>query len=265
MSAITLLTDFGTADAYVGELKGILLRQAPGATILDITHEIAPGDIAGGAYAVGRAWRAFPEGTVHLAVVDPGVGTVRRALIVAALGQCFVGPDNGLLTSALEARGARAFTLAMSADASPTFHGRDVFAPAAARLATGTAPEEIGTPVSDPIRLPRPKLQRQRGDIVGQVIHVDRFGTLVTNVPGDRIAPDAVVRLGAYDLPLRRTFGDVAPGDPLALVGSGGSLEIAVRDGRADTVLGATRGAEVRATARPPRASVSLGRPSTGR
>jgi len=258
MSAIiTLLTDFGTVDGYVAEMKGVLLSLVPEVRLVDLTHGIPPGDIRAGAYALGRAWRTFPPGTVHLAVVDPGVGTARRALAVEAGGQRFVAPDNGLLSRVLEEREFSALAIAVRADAAPTFHGRDVFAPAAATLARGDTLEAAA--VADPVRLPAARLLRRGNAVVGEVVHVDRFGTLVTNIPAERIAADALVRLGAYDLPLRRTFGDVAPGDPVAFVGSGDTVEIAVRDGRADVVLGASRGAEVGATVRPPPAA---GRPS---
>jgi S-adenosylmethionine hydrolase len=260
---ITLLTDFGTADAYVGEVKGVLLSTAPGTTLVDIAHDIPPGDVVAAAWALGRAWAAYPEGTVHLAVVDPGVGTARRAVAVLAAGHRFVGPDNGIFTPALERSGSRAFALPIPKTASPTFHARDVFAPAAARLAAGAMPADLGSAISDPVRLERQRLGHRGGNLVGRVVHVDRFGTLVTNIPGARVAAEATVRIGPYDLQLRRTFADVAPGDPLALIGSGGFVEIAIRDGRADTVLGATRGAEVSATAAPvKRDSRMKGRPS---
>jgi len=251
MSAIiTLLTDFGTADGYVAELKGVLLALVPEVRLVDLTHEIPPGDILAGAYALGRAWRAFPPGTVHLAVVDPGVGMVRRALAVDAGGQRFVAPDNGLLSRVLEGQQFGALAITVRPDAAPTFHGRDVFAPAAATLARGDTLEAEA--VGDPVRLPAARLQRRGSDVLGEVVHVDRFGTLITNIPVERISTDALVRLGAYELMLRKTFGDVAPGDPVAFVGSGATVEIAVRDGRADVVLGASRGAEVGATVRPP-------------
>jgi len=246
MSVITLLTDFGTADAYVGEMKGVLVRHAPAATLVDITHDIPPGDVVAGAYALGRAWPAYPEGAVHLAVVDPDVGTDRGALLVRADGHWFVGPDNGLLTPALARRGSRAWLLPVPPGASATFHGRDVFAPAAGRMAGGAAPDALGSPAVKPVLLPRPRLARIRGQLIGRVVHVDRFGTLVTNLPGERTAP-GTVRVGAYDIPLRRTFADVPSGDVVAFTGSGGTIEIAVRDGRADAVLGVTRGVEVRA------------------
>jgi S-adenosylmethionine hydrolase len=251
---VTLLTDFGTADGYVAEVKGTLLALAPGVAVVDVAHDIAPGDVAAGAYVLGRVWRRFPAGSVHLAVVDPGVGTDRRALAVEAGGHRFVGPDNGLLTDALGSRG-RAVCLRAAPGASRTFHGRDLFAPAAAALARGVALEELGEAIGDPVRLPRPPLVREGKDVVGTVIHVDRFGTLITNIPHSRVAGRATVRLGAYDLALRGSFGDVPSGDPVAFVGSGGTVEIAVRDGRADVVLGASRGALVRATAGEPRAA----------
>ncbi len=250
MKLITLLTDFGTADGYVAQVKGTILSLVPGANLVDLAHDVAPGDVTMAAWILAGAWRRFPEGTVHLAVVDPGVGTARRALAATAGGQSFVAPDNGLLSQVFDVRGHAAVALADVPGASPTFHGRDVFAPAAARLATGTPLAELGAPVSDPVRLPRPPLQRRGADLAGAVVHVDRFGTLVTNLPAERLAPGAHVRLGVYDVPLRTTFGDVPSGDLVAFIGSGGTLEIAVRDGRADAVLGVTRGAEVRATAR---------------
>jgi hypothetical protein len=195
---------------------------------------------------------------VHLAIVDPGVGTERRALAASAGGQFFVGPDNGLLSHVFEGRAFTAVALAMVPGAAPTFHGRDVFAPAAAALARGEALESLGESVAEPVRLAPTRLARRGPDVVGEVVHVDRFGTLVTNIPAERIRADALVRLGVYELPLRSTFGDVPSGDPVAFVGSGGTLEIAVRDGRADTVLGANRGVEVSATAREPKQRLSL-------
>jgi S-adenosylmethionine hydrolase len=243
---ITLLTDFGTADSYVGEVKGLLLSLAPGVTLVDVTHDIAPGDVVAASYVLGRVWRTFPAGTVHLVVVDPGVGTRRRALAADVGGHRFVAPDNGLLSDVFAASHADVVSLPIPGTASATFHGRDVFAPAAARLATGATLAELGSPVSDLVHLPPRRLRTEGTDLIGHVIHVDRFGTLVTNVPGSSVAPGAVVRLGRHAVVLHATFGDVPPGSPVAFVGSGGTLEIAVRDGRAETVLDVVRGAEVR-------------------
>lgn len=248
---VTLLTDYGTTDSYVAEVKGRLLQAAPGVTIVDITHDVEPGDIAAAAFVLGRAWAAFPAGSVHVAVVDPGVGTARRGLVVESGKHAFVGPDNGVLDAALANSHARAFALPVPEGASATFHGRDVFAPAAVRLVLGEAAALLGEAVDDPVRLGIPDARRDGKYMVGRVIYVDRFGTLVTNIRGDRVAPSGAVRVGAHDIPLHRTFADVATGHALALVGSGGTLEIAVRDGRADSALGLARGAEVRALVKP--------------
>ena len=151
---ITLLTDFGTADSYVGEVRAVLASQANPALLVDITHEVPPGDIRAAQYIFSRVWHRFPRGTVHLVVVDPGVGTARRALAAETAGQFFVAPDNGLLSS-LPA-GARFVALPVPVGAAPTFHARDVFAPAAAQLANGTAPAHLGHAITDPVRTPLP-------------------------------------------------------------------------------------------------------------
>ena len=242
---ITLLTDFGSADGYVAEMKGTLLRLAPGATVVDLAHDIPPGDIAAAAYAIGRSWRAFPRGTVHCCVVDPGVGTSRRALAGGAEGQAFTGPDNGLFTHLLASTSAALVELWPVRPASATFHGRDVFAPAAAKLALGATLEDLGAPLKDPVLLRAPMLLHEGEDVVGEVVHVDRFGTLVTNLPGT-LVKGGEVRVGSVVLPLRTTFADVAPGKPVAFIGSGGTLEVAARDARADAVLKLGPGSEVR-------------------
>ncbi len=247
---ITLLSDFGAADSYVAEMKGTLLTLAPDGVLVDVTHEVPQGDVAAASYVLGRTWKTFPPGTVHLAVVDPGVGTRRRALAAEAGGHAFVAPDNGLLSEVFAAAPARVVSLPIPAAASRTFHGRDVFAPAAARLARGDSLDSLGTPVSDLVHLPVRRVTTEGREAVGHVIHVDHFGTLVTDLPGDAVAPDTTVRLGRHEIPLRATFGDVAAGSPVAFVGSGGTIEIAVRDGSADQVLGITRGMEVRASSR---------------
>jgi S-adenosylmethionine hydrolase len=247
---VTLLTDFGTADGYVGEIKGVLLSLAPGAVLVDVTHDVPPGDVVAACYVLGRVWRSFPPGTVHLAVVDPGVGTRRRALAAEAAGHCFVAPDNGLLSDVFAAAEARVVSLPIPVTASRTFHGRDVFAPAAARLAGGAPLDAVGAPVSNLVHLPPRKLLRDGPDLVGQVVHVDGFGTLITNLPGSDVAPGALVRLGTLQVALRSTFAEVSPGETVAFVGSGGTVEIAVRGGRADVVLGMSRGVEVVVPAR---------------
>jgi S-adenosylmethionine hydrolase len=246
MALITLLTDFGLSDSYVAEVKGVLLSRAPGAMLVDVTHQVPPGDVRAGQYLLARAWHRFPPGTVHLAIVDPGVGTARRALAAAAGEHRFVAPDNGLL-SFLPA-GARVVSLPIPAHAAPTFHGRDVFAPAAAALAAGARLEDLGSPITDPTHAPLPTPRHDGVAVVGEVLYVDRFGTLVSNIPGDAVEPGVRIRVAGTDVgAVRRTFGDVQRGTLVAFVGSGGTVEIAVRDGSAARLLGVGVGAEVRA------------------
>jgi S-adenosylmethionine hydrolase len=249
MPLITLLTDFGNADSYVAEVKGVLLTRAPGTTLVDVTHNIPPGDVRSGAYVLGRAWPRFPPGTVHLAVVDPGVGTQRAALALAAGGHFFVGPDNGLFTAPLHGGPVEIVTLPTAADAAPTFHGRDVFAPAAAALAAGAALAMLGEPFAGtPHRLAYTEPFYEGKSVVGEVIYVDRFGTLVTNLTTEHVPPYGRLEVEGLDIgPLRRTFGDAPPGGLLAVVGSAGTVEIAVRDGSATRRLGLGVGGRVRA------------------
>jgi S-adenosylmethionine hydrolase len=240
---ITLLTDFGTADGYVGEMKGVLLAGAPEATLVDITHEIAAQDVESARLTLARVWRRFPPGTVHLVVVDPGVGTDRAALAVASDERFLVGPDNGVLSAALLIAGSRVVALETPSNASATFHGRDVFAPAAARLASGAAIETLGSPAAQP-RVRRTPEPRRTGDgaLLGEVIAIDRFGNAITNLVGLRAG---VVEAVGLSLPLRRTYAEAPVGAPVAIVGSSGLIELAVRDGNAARVLHLTRGTAV--------------------
>jgi S-adenosyl-L-methionine hydrolase (adenosine-forming) len=243
---ITLLTDFGTVDSYVAEVKAVLLSRAPDVTIVDISHQVSPGDIRAGQYLLGRAWQHFPAGTIHLAIVDPGVGTERRAIAAESGGHRFVAPDNGLL-SFLQPD-ARVVSLPIPSRAAATFHGRDVFAPAAAALATGSSLESLGLLITDPHRSPLPAPRIDGLTIVGEVIYVDRFGTLVSNILGNAVQAGVRIRVEGTDVgSLSRTFRDVARGALVAFVGSGGTVEIAVRDGSAARMLGVGMGAEVRA------------------
>jgi S-adenosylmethionine hydrolase len=240
---ITLLTDFGTADGYVGEMKAVLASLAPGATLVDIAHDVGPHDVDGARLALARYWRRFPEGTVHLVVVDPGVGSARGALATSSEGRFLVGPDNGVLSPALLHADARCVSLSIPASAAPTFHGRDVFAPAAAQLALGAALETLGVVTEDPVIRRTPEATRRTdGAVQGEVITVDRFGNAVTNLLAMR---GGQVQVNGFSLVLRRTYADVAQGEPLALVGSSGLVEIAVRDGSAAEQLGLRRGSGV--------------------
>lgn len=249
MPIVTLLTDFGTADPYVAEMRGVLYSRAPGVTVVDISHSIPPGDVRIAAYVLERAWHRFPAGTVHLVVVDPGVGTGRAALALTAAGHQFVGPDNGVFSAVLSSLDGAPIVLPVPAEASPTFHGRDLFAPAAAALAAGAVPHDLGTPLANPplrLELPRPRLEGKA--VVGEVIAVDRFGNLVTNLTPAEVPAYAVMEAEDRDIgPIRRTFSDVAPGHLVAYLGSGGNIEVAVRDGSAARQLGLGIGGRVRA------------------
>ena len=256
---VTLLTDFGTADYFVGAMKGVVLASNPRAQVVDITHEIPPHDIEAGAFTLLAAFEAFPAGTVHVAVVDPGVGSARRAVVVGTDGHTFVGPDNGVFGYVYER--VRDFAVHQLTnenyfreDVSTTFHGRDVFAPVAGALSRGVAVEELGPRVSDFVRLPlaRPA-RRADGVLEGRIIHVDRFGNCVTNFSRQEIPvepSDAGLRMkvGGFEIKqLRRFFADErdAPGEPFAIWGSAGLLEIAVNRDSAARRLGVGRGRPV--------------------
>ncbi len=250
MPVVTFTTDFGTRDGYVGAMKGVVLQVAPDAVIVDITHEIPPFDVAAGAFALAQAASHFPAGTIHVAVVDPGVGGDRADLVLEAGGSYFVGPDNGLLS--LAARGPR---VAHRIEApgfrrepvSPTFHGRDVFAPTAGRLAAGATAREAGSTLLSIVDLAAPDEPRDRPDeLRATVIHVDRFGNLVLNVSAERWSPGRFtlrVKKGeALEVAAGATYGDVASGDLVVYAGSAGFLELGVREGSAARRLGCARG-----------------------
>jgi S-adenosyl-L-methionine hydrolase (adenosine-forming) len=249
MPIITLLTDFGTTDHYVAELKGVLLTQAPGVTLVDITHSVSPGDVRSGAYLLGRTWHRFPSDTIHMVVIDPGVGTSRAALALSAAGHSFVGPDNGVFTPVMQDIPVETVMLPTPEDASPTFHGRDLFAPAAAALACGTPLRAIGKPFTGiPERLAYTTPHYEGKTIIGEILYIDRFGTLITNLTAELVP--AYARLEVEDLDigtLRRTYADVGTGGLLAYIGSAGAIEIAVRNGSAARRLGVGVGASVRA------------------
>ncbi len=249
MPIITLLTDFGSADHYVAEIKGVLLSRALPVTLVDVTHAIAPGEVRSGAYVLGRTWHRFPTGTIHMAVIDPGVGTTRVALAFKAHGHYFVGPDNGVFTPVLHDAEVEAVVLPTPDSASPTFHGRDLFAPAAAALATGEPLRALGEPFAGiPERLAYTAPHYEGKTVVGEVVYIDRFGSLITNLTSELVPTYARLEVEDLDLgPLRRTFSDVTAGGLLAYIGSGGAIEIAVRNGSAARRLGVGVGGRVRA------------------
>lgn len=238
---VTLTTDFGAADGYVGAMKGVIARLAPAAVVLDVAHGLPRGDVAHAAWVLHTCWREFPRDTIHVVVVDPGVGGARAELVIEAGGHRFVGPDNGVFAY-VAAHHDGAYAIRSPAfrlpDAAPTFHGRDVFAPAAAALASGL-PAHLAGPATCPAgALP---WSARAVDGVGAIVHVDGYGNLVSNLDG----PVARVRLGERVLTVATTYSDVAPGQLVAYRGSAGTVEVAVRDGDAARTLGLGRGAAI--------------------
>jgi S-adenosylmethionine hydrolase len=244
---IALVTDFGTRDYYVGAMKGIMLSIDPQANVVDITHEIAPQDIVEAAFVLRACYRDFPKGTIFLCVVDPGVGSNRRAIIVETADHRFVGPDNGVFSFA--ARSADAI-YSIENDAyfrrpvSSTFHGRDIFAPAAAHLSKGVSPAEFGPQIDDPILLPDAvPYQIEPNTVDGSVIHIDRFGNLVTNLDGAIADRPFKIEIGNKQITrLLRSYAEAETDGPFAIVGSAGLIEISVKNGSAAERLRVTRG-----------------------
>jgi len=257
MGIVTLTTDFGLRDSYVGAMKGVLLTVAPETRIVDLSHDVAPQNLLEAAFVVRGAWRFFPTGTVHVVVVDPGVGSSRAILAARGEGHLFLAPDNGVLWpvfeqgEAPEVRRLDAARFALPR-VSSTFHGRDVFAPAAAHLARGFPFESIGPPHPTWARIAFPKPERgPDGSLRGSVVRVDRFGNLITNLGADLLgslgAPETIaVTLGGVEIRgLVATYASAPPGRRAALVGSSDLLEIAVPGGSAADSLGLGFGAEV--------------------
>jgi len=244
---VALLTDFGTADTYVGQVKGALLSRCPAARIVDVTHEIPRGDVRAAAFALLESMNAFGRGTVFVCVVDPAVGTGQLRLAVRAAGRYFVGPDNGLFSPVLESPGGFEARGLPTRGASCTFHGRDVFAPAAAHLAAGRPFSRLGPPVRDLQLLDWPEVRETAGGRDAEVIHVDGFGNLVTNLRPEALpAGDPVFGISRKKIRgLNRTYGDVRRGGLLVLVGSHGFVEIAAREASAAGKLRAGRGTKV--------------------
>jgi S-adenosylmethionine hydrolase len=253
---ITLTTDFGTSDHLVGTMKGVILNINPAARIVDINHNVAPFDILDGALSIANAYNFFPPRTIHVVVVDPGVGTERRPLLVSGEKQYFIAPDNGVLSMVYERESC--IVRQITAEhyflnpVSPTFHGRDVFAPTAAWLAKAWQTEAFGEEINDFVRFTMPKAKPVGHSIKGVVLRVDAFGNLMTNLKTEDV-PATAVTSGTIKLSVNgkevskmaQTFGLGAPGEPIALFGSAGFLEIAVNRGNAARTLGANRGMEV--------------------
>jgi S-adenosyl-L-methionine hydrolase (adenosine-forming) len=244
---ITLLTDFGTEDYFVGAMKGVILTRSTKSVLVDITHTIAPQDVEAAAFTLNAAYRYFPAGSIHLAVVDPGVGSERRAVLVESAGHLFVGPDNGLFTLVLDqAPTARIRHLTNAAyflpNPSSTFHGRDIFAPVAAALAEGVPPEDLGPTIQDPVRSAITRCESMAdGTLAGKIMHIDHFGNCVTNLLSDRLLPLSATRsfcLRVKEFKIRKlarsySEGVAQPGMPFLICGSAGFLEISVQSSSA--------------------------------
>jgi S-adenosylmethionine hydrolase len=248
----TLTTDFGAGSGYPAQVKAVLLSACPDARVVDVSHEVPRHDLLAGALLLEACLPWFPAGAIHLAVVDPGAGTDRRALCVRdGEGRTLVLPDNGLATPFL-GPGAAARAIepgrAVPPPRSATFHGRDLFAPAAAFLARGGDIASLGPPVADPVRLPWPAAERGAGELRGETLAADPFGNLVTSIRAADLsgAPVAAAEVGGRPARWVRTFGEGGAGELLAMVGSGGRVEIAVREGSAAAALGRARGVSVR-------------------
>ena len=249
----TLLTDYGAGSGYPAQVKGVLLAAFPTARIVDLSHEVPRHDVLSGALLLEACAPWFPRGAIHVAVVDPGVGTARRGLcVVDPEGRRFVAPDNGLLTPFL-GPGSHAFALAEGGELpvprSATFHGRDLFAPAAIVLGRGEDPAMLGPELADPVRLDWPRAAVDGREVRGTTLAADPFGNVVTSIRDADLGPSpAIERVEAGGRAARwvRTFGEGAPGELLAMIGSGGRLELAVREASAAAVLGRSRGVEVR-------------------
>jgi S-adenosyl-L-methionine hydrolase (adenosine-forming) len=254
LSIITLTTDFGLKDGNVGVMKGVIWGIAPDAQIADISHTISPQNIREGALILARSIFYYPAGSIHLAVVDPGVGTARRPIAARLGAQRFVGPDNGLITLLLERVESELWPVEIIhldkpqyrlPEVSYVFHGRDIFAPAAGYLAAGVSLEMLGTPIVDPVRLQLPTPERTERGLRGEVIHIDHFGNISTNIRHDLLgeADGATVRLcGVAITGLVKTFGERPDGELIALYGSTGNLLVAVVNGNAAQRLGAKVG-----------------------
>jgi len=253
---ITLTTDFGTNDHLVGSMKGVILNINPAARIVDINHSVAPFDILDGALSLANAYSYFPPRTIHVIVVDPGVGTERRPILVSGEKQFFVAPDNGVLSPIYEREACTVRHVTAEHyflnPISPTFHGRDIFAPTAGWLSKAFQTEAFGEVVKDFVRFTMPKAKSAGQAVKGVVLRVDAFGNLMTNLTAEDMPPDVLdggaIKLavnGKQVVKFARTFASGGQGEPIAYLGSAGYVEIAVNRGSAARTLGANRGSEV--------------------
>jgi S-adenosylmethionine hydrolase len=252
---ITLLTDFGTIDPFIGQMKGVIAMRCPRANVVDLTHAIEPQNVKQAGYVLADSWRFFQPGTIHVAVIDPGVGSARRIIAAAVDDQIMIAPDNGLLTAVFADTPPREVRVLENPDlflksVSNTFHGRDKFAPAAGLLAAGLRYEEAGATIDDwqTLDLPQPVVNDD-GSVRGEVILVDRFGNAITNIRGPQLPMMPVIEIGQTQIEgLKRAYSEAEEGEPLAIISSGGRLEIAVNQGSAVERFGVSIGAAITAS-----------------
>jgi S-adenosylmethionine hydrolase len=252
LKVITITTDFGNSDGFVGVMKGVMLGIENDLKFVDLCNDIAPGDIASGAWTLANSYHFFPKGTIHLAIVDPGVGSSRRGLVVRSAGHLFVAPDNGLLTGVLQEVGAvDCYRINQPqywrSEVSATFHGRDIFAPVAAHLASGVDAAAVGEEIDfeSLVRLPSAPMEIGSDTVRGAVVHIDRFGNLITNIPATALESARHCVIHEKQVPVGETYSSVPPGHALALPGSHGFVEIGVNSGRAHASLDARVGTKV--------------------
>jgi len=255
-SVITLLTDFGTKDHYVTSMKGAILNINPRCTLIDITHHITPHDIKEGAFILGNAYSSFPKGTIHLSVVDPGVGGLRKPILLVTTNYFFVGPDNGLFTFAPKREKVKKAVALTNpkyflSPVSNTFHGRDLFAPVAAYLSLGVKPEAFGPELSSWGEFDFKKPRIREGRLIGEILHIDAFGSLISNIGNEQLFHfvkdhSFVIRVGKRTIRgLKKGYWEGKRNEAMALIGSGGFLEISVREGNAQKVLRVKKGDQV--------------------
>lgn len=263
MPVISLLTDFGIKDEYVGIMKGVILFINPTASIVDISHSLSPHDIVSAAYLTNYYYRYFPEGSIHIVVVDPGVGSNRAILAAEVKGHYFIAPDNGVLTLLIEEeKSLKSVKLDKNEwflkPVSNTFHGRDIFAPVAAHLSKGKSLEELGTPIDKntvvTVKIPKPEIS-DRGELIGEIVSIDRFGNLITNIDSKildefcstKAEKGIQIIIGKNKIDnLSKSYADAGEKNPLAIMGSRGFLEIAVNQGSAEQYFNAKKRDKVR-------------------
>lgn len=253
---ITLLTDFGTQDYYAAAMKGVILQINPNCTLIDVTHQVPPHDIREGAFVLANASSHYPKGTIHLAVVDPGVGSPRKPILLVTRNYFFLGPDNGLLSMAAERDGVKQ-AIALSSrkfflpKISTTFHGRDIFAPVAGHLSAGVKPSLLGNEIDSWVEIQLGKPSLRKNLLVGSVVHVDNFGNIISDIHEEQVSRFTrgrrfMIKAGKISLrELKHGYWEAKKGELMALLGSGGFLEISVREGNAQTILKMKRGDKI--------------------